>query len=37
MASIVAQAWARSVKAGLKTIEDVPVKYRAEVEALLAL
>lgn len=27
--------YARLIKAGLKTLEDVPEKYRAEVAALL--
>lgn len=29
------QFWYKLVKAGAKSIEDVPVKWRAQVEALL--
>ena len=30
-----AEMYYRLIKAGLRTLEQVPVKYRAEVEALL--
>lgn len=32
-----AKIYARSIKAGKMTIEDVPERWRAEVEALLAV
>lgn len=36
MASSMAMFWYRLVKAGTKTIDQVPAKYREEVEYLLA-
>lgn len=30
-----AKFWFKMVKSGVKTIEDVPEKWRAEVEAML--
>ncbi len=31
----IAEFWYKLVKAGLKTLDDVPEKYRAEVERML--